>query len=170
MLPQLNQHLWWLLSAELYRNNVFGGTAFSCYGGFWLSYGIFGMLVSSGVFAAPTEYGKGIQMFLIIWGEELLSSSFPSACLLYCTEHGILWHSLDVRLPESPIKCLLFKADLVTKKDQERWSWYEKMCRNSNLHILCRFSGHQYWSDGALAVLDHNLHALGRWNWLPPRK
>lgn len=53
---------------EIYRNNVFGGTAFSCYGGFWLGYGIYGMLVSSGVFMPPTEYAHGLQMFLIIWG------------------------------------------------------------------------------------------------------
>lgn len=55
--------------AEIYRNNVFGGTAFSCYGGFWLGYGIFGMLVSSGVFMPPADYTNGLQMFLIIWGK-----------------------------------------------------------------------------------------------------
>lgn len=62
-LVQLLAGMW-----ELYRNNVFGGTVFSSYGGFWLGYGIFGMLVSSGVFEEPTNYTHGLAMFLIIWG------------------------------------------------------------------------------------------------------
>jgi succinate-acetate transporter protein len=59
------------LRAEIYRNNVFGGTVFSSYGGFWLGYGIFGMLVGGGVLEAPAGYARGVQMFLIIWGTSL---------------------------------------------------------------------------------------------------
>lgn len=62
-LVQLLAGMW-----ELWRNNVFGGTAFSCYGGFWLGYGIFGILESAQIFAAPTAYAHGTQMMLIIWG------------------------------------------------------------------------------------------------------
>jgi succinate-acetate transporter protein len=60
-----------MLRAEIYRNNVFGGTVFSSYGGFWLGYGIFGMLVGGGVLEAPTGYARGVQMFLVIWGASL---------------------------------------------------------------------------------------------------
>lgn len=55
--------------AELYRNNTFGGTAFSCFGGYQLGFGIYGILVSSGVLSPPAGYIHGMQMFLIIWGK-----------------------------------------------------------------------------------------------------
>ena len=45
--------------------STFAGVAFSSYGGFWLGYGIFGILSSSGVFNAPPA--QGIQMALALW-------------------------------------------------------------------------------------------------------
>ena len=60
--------------AEIYRNNMFGGTVFGFYGGVWLSYGIFGVLVGGQVLESPQTYEHGRQMFTIIWGEPFLIS------------------------------------------------------------------------------------------------
>jgi uncharacterized protein len=40
---------------ELLRNNEFSGTAFSVYGGFWLSYGVFKVMESVNIFKADTN-------------------------------------------------------------------------------------------------------------------
>jgi succinate-acetate transporter protein len=78
---------------EFYRNNVFGGTAFSCYGGFWLSYGIFGILSSGGVLKGelPTH---GTQMMLIIWG--ILTFIFFIQTLVINVGLMVLFSSLTV--------------------------------------------------------------------------
>ncbi|KAK9811793.1 hypothetical protein WJX72_010198 [[Myrmecia] bisecta] len=60
-LVQLLAGMW-----EFKRNAVFGATAFSSYGGFWLSYGIYGILTEAGVFATPAP--EGLQMMLSLWG------------------------------------------------------------------------------------------------------
>ena len=38
---------------EFRRNNMFAATAFSSYGGFWLGYGIYGVLASGGTCSVP---------------------------------------------------------------------------------------------------------------------
>ena len=45
--------------------STFAGVAFSSYGGFWLGFGIYGILASGGVFNAPA--GEGLQMALALW-------------------------------------------------------------------------------------------------------
>ncbi len=67
--------------AEIYRNNMFGGTVFSFYGGLWLSYGLWGVLVGGTVLSAPHEYIKGLQMFIILWGELPYFPSLPAKYL-----------------------------------------------------------------------------------------
>jgi len=62
-LTQLLVGMW-----EMYRNNMFGGTVFSFYGGLWLSYGIWGVLFHGAVFQSPLMYLHGLQMFVILWG------------------------------------------------------------------------------------------------------
>ena len=68
-------------AAELYRNNLFGGTAFSCYGSFWLAFGTFGMTSSGGILSAPTKFPHGMEMFLSLWGKAD-ASYFTCSCLL----------------------------------------------------------------------------------------
>ncbi|KAK9820145.1 hypothetical protein WJX72_006643 [[Myrmecia] bisecta] len=60
-LVQLLAGMW-----EFKRNAVFGATAFSSYGGFWLSYGLYSILATAGIFAAPAP--EGLQMMLSLWG------------------------------------------------------------------------------------------------------
>lgn len=60
-LVQLLAGMW-----EFRRNNMFAATAFSCYGGFWLSYGIYIVLSSGGVI--PESGAQGLQMMLSLWG------------------------------------------------------------------------------------------------------
>ena len=60
-LVQLLAGMW-----EFRRNNMFAATAFSSYGGFWLSYGIYVILTSGGVI--PESGGEGLQMMLSLWG------------------------------------------------------------------------------------------------------
>jgi len=62
--------------AEMYRNNMFGGTVFSFYGGLWLSYGIWGVLFHGAVFQSPLMYLHGLQMFVILWGKPLPALPF----------------------------------------------------------------------------------------------
>jgi len=63
-LAQLLAGMW-----EFPRGNVFGGTAFTSYGAFWMSYAII-LWPSSGVltaFADPTERASAIGIFLATW-------------------------------------------------------------------------------------------------------
>lgn len=50
---------------EFKRQNTFGATSFSSYGGFWLAYSIYGILLSAGIFQ-PTHDGE--KMMLSLWG------------------------------------------------------------------------------------------------------
>ena len=72
-------HTFILYDAELYRNNLFGGTAFSCYGSFWLAFGTFGMTTSGGILSAPSKFPHGMEMFLSLWGETHTANNIPSA-------------------------------------------------------------------------------------------
>jgi len=60
-LVQLLAGMW-----EFRRNNMFAATAFSSYGGFWLGYGIYGVLASGGVIEQSGP--RSIEMFLSLWG------------------------------------------------------------------------------------------------------
>jgi uncharacterized protein len=63
-LAQLLAGMW-----EFPRGNVFGGTAFTSYGAFWMSYAII-LWPSSGVLAAfsdPSEEASAIGIFLATW-------------------------------------------------------------------------------------------------------
>jgi len=60
-LVQLLAGMW-----EFRRNNMFAATAFSCYGGFWLSFGIYVVLTSGQVI--PGSGPHGMQMMLSLWG------------------------------------------------------------------------------------------------------
>ena len=59
----------WIFFAELYRNNVFGGTAFSSYGAFWMGFGILNVLAGGKIIPAPSNSPSGSQMALILWGK-----------------------------------------------------------------------------------------------------
>lgn len=50
---------------EVKRNNLFGATAFSSYGAFWMSLAFYGTLKAAGIFEGLVE---GEQMMLILWG------------------------------------------------------------------------------------------------------
>lgn len=60
-LVQLLAGMW-----EFRRNNMFAATAFSCYGGFWLAYGIYVILAAGMVI--PESGDHGLQMMLSLWG------------------------------------------------------------------------------------------------------
>ena len=60
-LVQLLAGMW-----EFRRNNMFAATALSSYGGFWLGYGIYVVLVSGGIL--PESGPHGLQMMLTLWG------------------------------------------------------------------------------------------------------
>lgn len=49
---------------EYKKNNVFGATAFSSYGAFWVSFGIFELFGAQKIFTIPPQ---GVLMFLIAW-------------------------------------------------------------------------------------------------------
>lgn len=49
---------------EFKKNNVFGATALSSYGGFWVAFGIMELLSLLKVFTVPPE---GVLMFLVAW-------------------------------------------------------------------------------------------------------
>jgi hypothetical protein len=54
---------------EFPRGNVFGATAFSSYGAFWMSYATI-FIPSSGIMAAyadPTEFASAVGIYLISW-------------------------------------------------------------------------------------------------------
>ena len=60
-LVQLLAGMW-----EFRRNNMFAATALSSYGGFWLSYGFYVILVSGGTLTPSGPHG--LQMMLSLWG------------------------------------------------------------------------------------------------------
>jgi hypothetical protein len=49
---------------EFKKNNVFGATAFSSYGGFWVSFGLFELLAVQKVWVVPAQ---GVWLFLLAW-------------------------------------------------------------------------------------------------------
>ena len=49
---------------EYKKNNVFGATAFSSYGAFWVSFGIFEIFAAQKIFVVPPQ---GVWMFLVAW-------------------------------------------------------------------------------------------------------
>jgi len=49
---------------EFKKNNVFGATAFSSYGAFWIALGIFDLLATLKLVAVP---GQGVWLFLLGW-------------------------------------------------------------------------------------------------------
>ena len=49
---------------EVKRNNVFGATAFSSYGGFWLSIGLLIILDYAGIL---TESAGALRYYLVLW-------------------------------------------------------------------------------------------------------
>jgi succinate-acetate transporter protein len=55
---------------EARRGKIFGATAFSSYGAFWISYGLFGILSTSAVIngGTATPIPSGLQMMLCLWG------------------------------------------------------------------------------------------------------
>ena len=55
-LAQLLAGMW-----EAYRGKMFGATAFSSYGAFWLSLGIYGIINDSGLFTLEGPETKGLE-------------------------------------------------------------------------------------------------------------
>jgi succinate-acetate transporter protein len=55
---------------EARRGKIFGATAFSSYGAFWISFGLFGILSTPGVIEGGTAspIPQGLQMMLCLWG------------------------------------------------------------------------------------------------------
>ncbi len=49
---------------EFKKNNVFGATAFSSYGAFWISLGVFDLLATLGLVTVPAQ---GVWLFLLAW-------------------------------------------------------------------------------------------------------
>ncbi|NLI13953.1 MAG: acetate uptake transporter [Peptococcaceae bacterium] len=49
---------------EFKKNNVFGATAFSSYGAFWISLGIFDLLATLKLVTVPSQ---GVWLFLLAW-------------------------------------------------------------------------------------------------------
>jgi succinate-acetate transporter protein len=49
---------------EFKKNNTFGATAFSSYGAFWISWGLFEMLGAQKIFEIPAQ---GAWLFLLAW-------------------------------------------------------------------------------------------------------
>lgn len=67
-LVQLLAGMW-----EAARGKIFGAVVFSLYGGFWISLGLYGILVSGGVLLVPGSgtpgpIPEGLQMMLSLWG------------------------------------------------------------------------------------------------------
>mmetsp|Transcript_49606 Transcript_49606/g.116986 ORF Transcript_49606/g.116986 Transcript_49606/m.116986 type:complete len:390 (+) Transcript_49606:46-1215(+) len=52
---------------ELFRNNLFGATAFSSYGAFWMGWGLYHILAEAEVLD-PTPHPDGKSGYLAIWG------------------------------------------------------------------------------------------------------
>jgi succinate-acetate transporter protein len=99
-LAQLLAGMW-----EYACGNTFGATAFTSYGGFWLSYAVI-QWPSSGIKAAFTstkELGDALGIFLCVWGESRSEVSCTSCggmlTLLLCPVLGDRYlHVLYVRL------------------------------------------------------------------------
>lgn len=55
---------------EARRGKIFGATAFSSYGAFWISFGLFGILSTSGAIngGMTTPIPSGLEMMLCLWG------------------------------------------------------------------------------------------------------
>lgn len=53
---------------EIKRGKIFGGVAFSTYGAFWMSFALFEVLVSTGVFALTPDIKGGLCAYFCIWG------------------------------------------------------------------------------------------------------
>lgn len=49
---------------EYKKNNVFGATAFSSFGAFWVSFGVFELFGAQKIFVIPPQ---GVWMFLVAW-------------------------------------------------------------------------------------------------------
>jgi len=49
---------------ELKKNNTFGATAFSSYGAFWISWGLFELFAARNILTVP---GQGVWLFLLAW-------------------------------------------------------------------------------------------------------
>lgn len=67
-LMQLISGMW-----EAALGNIYGAVVFSLYGGYWLSFALFGVLTSGGVLLAPGSavpgpIPHGLQMLLSLWG------------------------------------------------------------------------------------------------------
>mmetsp|Transcript_19567 Transcript_19567/g.27094 ORF Transcript_19567/g.27094 Transcript_19567/m.27094 type:complete len:359 (+) Transcript_19567:179-1255(+) len=52
---------------EIFRNNLFGATAFTSYGAFWMGWGLYHILVEAEVLPAD-KYPDAKCVYLIIWG------------------------------------------------------------------------------------------------------
>ena len=84
-----------------------GGTAFSCYGGFWLGYGIYGILAANGNVLPPaTGYLHGTQMMLIIWGKaSLMLVVSVIHCLLTERYNVVILVAWPSKLCLNPLTC-----------------------------------------------------------------
>lgn len=61
-LAQLLAGMW-----EARRGKMFGATAFSSYGAFWISLGLFGIFDDTGIFTAAGDLTSGLQTVLGLW-------------------------------------------------------------------------------------------------------
>lgn len=61
-LAQLLAGMW-----EARRGKMFGAVAFSSYGAFWISLGIFGIVKDTGIFTASGALLEGLQTMLALW-------------------------------------------------------------------------------------------------------
>lgn len=61
-LAQLLAGMW-----EARRGKMFGAVAFSSYGAFWISIGLFGILANTGIFTAAGPLKKGLETLLGLW-------------------------------------------------------------------------------------------------------
>lgn len=52
---------------EIARNNLFGATAFTSYGAFWMGWGLYNILVSADIFT-PGNWDDGHCAYLVMWG------------------------------------------------------------------------------------------------------
>ncbi len=138
------------VAAELYRNNLFGGTAFSCYGSFWLAFGTFGMTSSGGILSAPTKFPHGMEMFLSLWGEDLpLLLPFSRFCERGKVRKFVIrascLHCCNRAMHKSKQKQfgnLMIGFDLFNKSDDNlKVTW---LCRHPDSHIFHSNPSHQH--------------------------
>lgn len=62
-LTQLIAGIW-----EMYVGNTFAATAFSSYAAFWMSFGLFGILVKNGTLVSSSEFNHAESIYFIQWG------------------------------------------------------------------------------------------------------